>query len=347
MKKRLNNQELFHFCEQFSILLHSGISCEEGLHLLYEDSKEPESRKILQQLIQDFEETGSFSLSLEKSGLFPDSMLSFISIGEETGCLDEVMTNLSYHYQQEIEVSENIKNAVTYPLLMLCMMTAVIVILLVKVLPVFKQVFNQMGMEMNTLSEGLLNTGAAISRYSVILILILLILAAVCIFLCFNRKGRAFMHQVSNHFPYVKEISISLDYARLTQAMYMGIHSGLEQYISMEMAQKLLSHPIVKEKAAKAYKLLSEGALLEDAFSQSGLFQGMDARLITVGLRAGSCDEVMLRLAEQYRENSLKITENIISIIEPTIVIVFSLFVGLVLLAVMMPLLGILSEIMI
>lgn len=73
----------------------------------------------------------------------------------------------------------------------------------------------------------------------------------------------------------------------------------------------------------------------------------MDARLITVGLRAGAADEVMTSLADRYRDSSLNVTDNIISIVEPTIVIIFSLLVGLVLLSVMMPLLGILSEIVV
>ena len=91
--------------------------------------------------------------------------------------------------------------------------------------------------------------------------------------------------------------------------------------------------------------MLEEGSLLENALSDSELFQGMDARLITVGLRAGSADEVMNRLAQRYRDSSLTVTGNLISIVEPTIVIIFSVLIGLVLLSVMMPLLGILSDI--
>lgn len=93
-------------------------------------------------------------------------MISYVKIGEETGCLDEVLKSLSRHYEQELEISETIRSAVTYPLLMLVMMAAVIVILLVKVLPVFQQVFRQMGLEMNNFSNGLLNAGNLISRYS-------------------------------------------------------------------------------------------------------------------------------------------------------------------------------------
>ena len=147
--------------------------------------------------------------------------------------------------------------------------------------------------------------------------------------------------------PYIREISISADYARLTQAIAMGIHSGLDHVVTLEMAQDLLSHPDIRKKAEKACNLLENGVLFEDALSESGLFEGLNARLITVGLRAGAADEVMNKLADRYRDLALTATGNIISIVEPSIVILFSLLVGLVLLSVMMPLLGILSEIVV
>ena len=326
-KNKLTNEELFHFCEQFSILLHSGISCAEGLELMLDDSHTQRGKDFFQLLLTDFEQNGSFSQALKNSGYFPESMTSYVNIGEETGCLDEVLKSLSEHYEQEIEISENIRSAVTYPLLMLAMMGTVIVILLVKVLPVFQQVFRQMGLEMNNFSNGLLNAGV--------------------VALFFTEKGRSCLRQLSVKLPYIREISISADYARLTQAIAMGIHSGLDHIVTLEMAQDLLSHPDIRKKAEKACNLLENGVLFEDALSESGLFEGLNARLITVGLRAGAADEVMNRLADRYRDLALTATGNIISIVEPSIVILFSLLVGLVLLSVMMPLLGILSEIVV
>ena len=341
-KNKLTNEELFHFCEQFSILLHSGISCAEGLELMLDDSRTQRGKDFFQLLLTDFEQNGSFSQTLKNSGYFPESMISYIDIGEETGCLDEVLKSLSEHYDQEIEISENIRSAITYPLIMLAMMGTVIIILLVNV---FQQVFRQMGLEMNHFSNGLLNAGNVISRYSAVLLILILIITAGFSALFFTEKGRFYLRRLSGRLPCIKDIPISADYARLTQAIAMGIHSGLDHVVTLEMAQKLLSHPNIREKAEKAQKLLEDGVIFEDALSESGLFEGLNARLITVGLRTGTADEVMSKLAIRYREMALTITGNILSIAEPSIVIIFSLLVGLVLLSVMMPLLGILSEI--
>lgn len=164
MKNKLTARELSSFCGQMGMLLHSGISTAEGLHILCDESKTDADRQILTPLIRSVEENGSLSRALDESGIFPTSMTAYVRTGEETGCLDEIMESLSFHYEQEEEISGQIRSAVTYPLLMLGMMAVVILVLLIKVLPVFQQVFNQMGMEMNGVSRGLLNAGNVISR---------------------------------------------------------------------------------------------------------------------------------------------------------------------------------------
>lgn len=344
MSTKLSSQELFHFCEQFAIILHSGISAAEGLRILSEDSTSEKSREILSSLINHMEETGSLSMALEDSGLFPGSMTAYVKTGEETGCLDEVMESLAEYYDQEIQVSEQIKSAVTYPLLMLGMMAAVIVILLVKVLPVFRQVFRQMGLEMNGISGGLLSAGAVISRYSTVFFALLLLLLALGLFFAFHPVGRKQLKKAALKLPHIRNIPAAMDYSRLTQSISMGLRSGLSPEICLELTEALLTHPMVLERLHKASELLLEGAGFGDALTESGLFNGMDARLISIGFHSGSGDEVMKKLSARYREDSLSRISRIISVVEPTIVITLSVLVGLVLLSVMMPLLGILSE---
>jgi type IV pilus assembly protein PilC len=341
---KLTDRELFHFCEQFAIILRSGISCMEGLQIFYEDSKNKRSKEIFASLLHDMEETGSLATSLKNTGLFPDTFVTYVQVGEETGCLDEIMDSLAHHYEQESEISEQIRSAISYPLLMLGMMGVVIVILLVRVLPVFQQVFRQMGMEMNGLSQHLLAAGNNISRYSIVFLVIAALLVGFLLFLFLHPYGRKLATRVVSVLPGLREIPISRDYGRLTQGLSVGLRSGLGPDISMELAKGLVTHPLVRERLNRACELLSSGELFVDALSDSELFQGMDARLISLGFQAGAADEVMQKLSKRYEEASLAHVSRVISYVEPTIVILLSILVGLVLLSVMMPLLGLLAE---
>ena len=344
MITKLNNRELFQFCEQFSIILRSGMSAIEGLAILNDDSQTERGKEILTFLYKDMEESGSLAHAMEQSGAFPASAAAYVRTGEETGCLDEVMKGLSAFYAKEIQITDQIQSAVAYPLVMLGMMTAVIVILLVKVLPVFRQVFRQLGLEMSGISSALLGIGETLSRYSTAFLVLLAAMIGFILFLVLHPKGQELIRKIVCRFPGMKEIPVNLDYSRLCQCISLGIRSGLSPELCVELAGAVVTQTEIREKLASIQKQLAEGYGFIEAITESGLFKAMELRLISLGFQAGASDEVMEKLAEQYEEKSTDSVSHIVSILEPTIVIVLSILVGLVLLSVMMPLLGLLSE---
>ena len=344
MITKLNNRELFQFCEQFSIILRSGMSAIEGLAILNDDSQTERGKEILTFLYKDMEESGSLAHAMEQSGAFPASAAAYVRTGEETGCLDEVMKGLSAFYAKEIQITDQIQSAVAYPLVMLGMMTAVIVILLVKVLPVFRQVFRQLGLEMSGISGALLGIGETLSHYSTAFLVLLAAMIGFILFLVLHPKGQELIRKIVCLFPGMKEIPVNLDYSRLCQCISLGIRSGLSPELCVELAGAVVTQTEIREKLTSIQKQLAEGYGFTEAITESGLFKAMELRLISLGFQAGASDEVMEKLAEQYEEKSTDSVSHIVSILEPTIVIVLSILVGLVLLSVMMPLLGLLSE---
>lgn len=344
MITKLNNRELFQFCEQFSIILRSGMSAIEGLAILNDDSQTERGKEILTFLYKDMEESGSLAHAMEQSGAFPASAAAYVRTGEETGCLDEAMKGLSAFYAKEIQITDQIQSAVAYPLVMLGMMTAVIVILLVKVLPVFRQVFRQLGLEISGISGALLGIGETLSHYSTAFLVLLAAMIGFILFLVLHPKGQELIRKIVCRFPGMKEIPVNLDYSRLCQCISLGIRSGLSPELCVELAGAVVTQTEIREKLASIQKQLAEGYGFTEAITESGLFKAMELRLISLGFQAGASDEVMEKLAEQYEEKSTDSVSHIVSILEPTIVIVLSILVGLVLLSVMMPLLGLLSE---
>lgn len=345
-KKKLNNQELLNLFEPLGTMIHSGISVLEGLQLLKEDSEDQASQELLSSIIQNLEGTGYLAEALKNTGLFPESTVAYVSVGEETGCLDEVLYSLAKQCEQELYIASQIRSAVTYPLIMLGMMGMVIVLLLAKVLPVFQQVFRQMGMEMNGVSARLLHTGELISRYAIVFLFLLGVLILLLLWIVFTQKGRMEFKKLLFHLPYFKTIPMALEYGHLAQGMELGLRSGLGPETSVKMARMLINHPLIIEHLDKAAAMLEEGQMFTDAMIESGLFSGMDARMIHVGFHTGTMDDVMHSFTKRYLEQSMEQIEKAVAVIEPTIVILMSLLVGLVLLSVMIPLLGIMSGVM-
>lgn len=111
------------------------------------------------------------------------------------------------------------------------------------------------------------------------------------------------------------------------------------------MAGKLTENPAFQEKISACQELLKDGTPLAEALSKSGIFTGMQSRLLLIGDKTGALDDAMDQIAVHYQDDLDTSIQNAISVIEPTLVAVLSILVGLILLSVMMPLLGILSGI--
>ena len=323
----LKNHELAVFCNQFSMILKSGISSTEGLSLLLEDSANDYEKTLLQMLYDEMCQTGNLASAFAKSEQFPKYFVDMVRSGEETGTLDEVMTSLESHYEREYTISQSIKNALTYPLAMLGMIFIIIILLLTKVMPIFNQVFHQLGREMTGIAKGLLSIGELMSDYIFVVIFgILFIILGV--FYYIKKK--------SNLKPLISA-------SRFTSCMALALRSGLVPERGFEYAENLIDDENFLRKIDSAKEAFTSGESLSAALQKSGIVSGTYARLLNIADKTGSTDEVMGELANRYEaELHTKIT-GFIATLEPTLVIILSCIVGIVLLSVMLPLLSMIA----
>ena len=342
--KPFSNMEISAFCGQIALVLKSGISSIEGITIMVEDAPEGEERQILEQILKRMQETGSLYDSLSDTGLFPSYMLHMVEIGEETGTLDDVMEALSSHYDREDAIGKSIKSAVTYPLIMAGMMIAVIIVLLVKVMPIFNQVFVQLGTEMTGFSRMLMDLGNAINRYSIALTGLLVAVVLLILYCTRTRSGRAFMRSLGYRLAFIRPVYEEIAACRFASGMALTLSSGLNPERSMELVSALNDDPLYQEKLESCRKKMDEGQDLSEALHETGMFTGIYARMASIGSRTGSMDQVMDRIAGLYQDEIDNRMNTALAVLEPTLVIALSLIVGVILLSVMLPLMGIMSS---
>ena len=338
------NPELSGFCSQMAMILHSGISPLEGITIMLEDSTSEQEKEILQRILDTLMETADFSLSLKETGLFPSYLVHMVQIGEETGTLDEVMSALGEHYEREDSIAKSIRNAVTYPMIMIGMMLVVILVLLVKVMPIFNQVFVQLGTEMTGFSGALMQIGNAISRYSVVLV-VLLATAAALFFGSRTEKGKAVLAKFAKHFRFFSSMAQQQAGCRFADVMNLALRSGLTPERGLELAAMLNQDPDFQVKLDACQKQVNEGEDLSHALFTSGILTGTYARLASIGQKTGSMDQVMKQVSDMYQEEIDTRISNTLAVLEPSLIIGLSLIVGIILLSVMLPLMGIMSGI--
>ena len=342
--KGLKNEEITAFCSQMALMLHAGISSMEGLIILKEDLPDGEGKQILEQLYEEMEQSGNLAMAMKQTAVFPEYVCSMTEIGEETGRLDEVMDGLAAHYQREKELQEMIRSALLYPAVMLGMLTVVLLILIIKVLPVFDQVLQQLGGGLTGVSAGILRAGTVLSRYSLIFVILLALVAAAMAYLGLTEKGRERMKHHMEHSRITRNLSEKMACARVAEGLSLCIISGLDLDQSMELTEKLVTHSGMKERMEECRRKMAEGTEFAQALTESQIFSGLYGKMISVGSRTGSVDQVMGKIAEEQEEAVIQSLQRKIAVIEPTLVAVLSVLVGLILISVMLPLMSIMSD---
>ena len=342
---KLNSYEISSFCRQMALLLKAGIAPANGIDILKEDTKDPSAQKLLDSLAQVLHSGEKFHVALEMTEAFPDYVIHMVTIGEESGNMDVVMDSLADYYEREENIESSIKSAVSYPLIMVFMMLIVVMVLVMKVLPIFQQVFAQLGTSMSGFAQSLLNFGNALNRYSMVLIVLLVILAGLFFYFTGTENGKSNFKLLMYKFPATRKLMQELETERFASGMVLTLSSGMDTYEGLSLVKKLSSSQEMKDKIDSCRELLLDGDSFPEALGKSNIFTSFYSQMVDVGFQAGSMDSAMKQVSDRIEKDTERRIYSLISILEPTLVIILSLIVGMILLSVILPLMGIMTTI--
>lgn len=341
--KKLSSGEVAAFCEQMAYMVGAGISMQEGLMIVEGDLKNETGARIMQELLDAVEEGQTLGMALKKSERFPDYMVHMVDIGEASGRLEQVLQSLCAYYERQESIARSIKSAVTFPLIMIGMMIAVILVVIIEVLPVFQNVFQQLGGELSGFVQGLMQFGSAVSNYAVVIIVVIAAIIAVILILRATKGGKQILSSIYERM--FRKTATAIASGRFASAMALMLSSGMDVDAALEMTQELNENPGTRKKIARMQELMAGGMGFSDAIVETEMFSGLYGKMITVGFKTGTLDSVMQRIAERYEEEADRRMGAIVSALEPTLVAILSLIVGLILISVMLPLMGVMSAI--
>ncbi len=343
--RKLNSYEVSSFCRQMSLLLQAGIAPADGIDILSQDTADPSAKKIYEFIGQVLHSGEKFHVALSMSEVFPDYVIHMVTIGEESGSIDTVMESLADYYDREENIESSIKSAVSYPLIMVFMMLVVVLVLITKVLPIFEQVFAQLGTSMSGFAQSLLNLGNALNRYSVIMVVILVILAVCFIYFGMTTGGKEQLKKLLRKFGPTRRLMQEIETERFASGMVLTLSSGMDTYEGLSLVKKLVTSEDLKNKIEQSRELLLDGDSFPEALEKSQIFNSFYSQMIQVGFKSGSMDQAMKRVSERIEHDTQKRIYSLISVLEPTLVIILSVIVGMILLSVILPLMGIMSTI--
>ena len=343
MGKTITNGELSGLAMELSMLLHAGTGVGDALSML---SQEDGYQDLLAGMARRADEGAPLSQCLREGGRIPAYVCGLVEVGEETGRTEEALSALSRYYERRARLDRQVRGALLYPAVMLVLMLLVIAVLLVRVLPIFDDVYASLGGRLTGVAGGLLALGRGLDAAMPVLWVVLAV--AVGFFAAFAgvESFRGEVLAAWRRWRGDKGVSRRMNNARLAQAMAMGVASGLPLERSMELAASLMEDvPPARARCEDCRARLEGGAALSAAMGESGLLSAGACRLLEIGQRGGTADAAMEKIARDLSEDGEAALEELVSRVEPSLVLVCSVLVGVILLSVMLPLMHIMSAI--
>ena len=341
----LTDRELGDFCRNLSVLLHAGISTADSLYLLAQEESGWKQQSFTD-LGMRLDQGCVLSEALLASESFPGQVCGMIRIGERTGRMEETLTYLAELYEDRHRIRKFLRSALAYPSLILLLVLIVVAVLLVEVLPVFDSVYASLGSRMTGPAAALLKLGQLL-KGGLPVIGVLLAMAAVAVLLTGyvpavkSRAAAFFQKHIADRGVFRK-----FNNARFARALAMGFASGLSVEEAVKLAAELLSDVTdAAKRCDMSVRLLEAGKPLPEAMEAAGLLDPSESRMLAVGIRGGNADQVMRQIADRKETAAEETMERTVSSVEPAMVVLTSLLVGVILLAVMLPLMNIMSAI--
>lgn len=344
-KNKLTEEEISIFCMQMAYLLKAGVPLYDGLSAGMDEAGGKRITQVLHQVSESYMMQSTLEKSMRDTNAFPEYVCSMVSLGETSGRLEEVFASLADYYDKEKRVRNSLKQAVTYPVALFFIMSLVVSLLVFKVLPMFESIFSQLGGSVSAAAASMLRFGKTAGLAALWVIVALMIIVVIAIFYGKTEKGRKVMEDLAMKLPITRGIVRKGSAVRFAQAMSLALASGSGLDEAVGMAADVMDSSMVRERINHVRPELMSGIGFGALLEKADVFPGMFCRMAGIGMKTGNLDGAMKKLSGVYADDLENSVGNLISTVEPVLVGVIALIVGMILISVLLPLTGVMAAI--
>jgi type II secretory pathway component PulF len=343
-KISIKNHEKLALLSNFSTMITAGIPILETVDSLLEDAK-GNPKKLLEIIREDIMQGQHLYASFAKfPNIFDKVTINVLKASEEAGNLDVTLKDLKTQIQKEMQFNDKIKGALTYPIVILMVFMAVLLLILTVVVPKISTVFSRLTVDLPLPTKVLIVASNGLVNHTLPVLAFIGILIA-CIIFLFKAQRKRVM-SVLYKLPVISNLVREIDLARFSRSMYLLLTSGITITSALEMSQDVVSRKDVSEAIKHAKETVLGGKNLSQGFKdQKKVFSAIIIKIIEAGEKTGTLDKSMQDISEQqdYRvDNSLK---TLTTLLEPVMLVTVGLLVGGVMMAIIAPIYGLIGQV--
>lgn len=340
IKTRVSSTQLAVATRQLATLINAGMPVVESLRALGEQTDSENLRKIIADISDSVNEGSSLANALKKhSGVFPKLYINMVASGEASGTIDAVLNRLADLLENQNALRRKITSALTYPALMLGLCFLVIIFLLTYVVPQITQIFSRQGTILPAPTRFVIGLSDFLRDYYFVLVPLLII--AVLGFSRYKRteRGRFKIDSLKLKLPAVGPILLKVASARFAGSLGAMLTSGIDLIAALLIAKNVVGNTVLEEAVDRAAQGVKEGSSLSAELNKSQLFPRLLTRMIAIGEKTGTLDQLCLRAAASYEGEVNAVIAGLTALLEPLLIIFLAAVVGGILAAVMLPML--------
>lgn len=333
VKYRFKTKEVSFISRQLASMTSAGLSLVRALHILQEQQENKKAKAVLLDIYEEVQKGKSFSDVLySKPGVFPDMFVSMVAAGEASGTLDQILVRVSDHFANANKTGNKVKSAMVYPIILLVLALAVVVLMFTMILPIFAE--NMSTDDMSPLTAAMMAFSDSLINYWYIYVVAILVI----MFLFWvGRRTPAIklkMDELTLKIPKVGKLVSTIYTGRFARNMSNLYASGLQMVDCIEKSISVLGNSYVSKKFEEVVDNIKLGESMSKAVEKTEIFEGMFTSIIYVGEESGTLDTILAKAADYYEEEGDAAITKLVGMLEPLMIIIMGVAIGLVLAAI-------------
>ena len=336
----VKTRDLAVFCRQFVSIDKAGVPIIEAMRLLSEQTENKVLKAAVAGLQVSIEKGETLTASMQKyPKVFPSLFVTTVAAGEASGNLDIAFDRMAVQFEKSSKIESMIKKAMIYPIIVAIVAVAVVVVMLVKVIPAYTDMFNQLGTSLPPITLIVVHmSNFVIHRWYVILAAV----AACYLFFqwfAHTAAGQLTIGRLALKVPVFGKLQTKKACSMLSRTMATLFASGVSMIDAIAITGKTMDNVLYRNALNNARDAVIAGQPLSQPLEESHLFPPMLYHMVRIGEETGSTDDMLEKLADYYDEEVEMATQQMMAAMEPMIIIVLAAIVGFLIAAVMSPML--------
>ena len=335
---KVKSKDISIFCRQFYTMLNAGVTIITCLDILRVQTDNKKLKMAIAAVYEEVQKGRYFSESLkDQSDVFPELLINMVAAGELSGTLDTIMSRMALHYEKENRITNKVKSAMVYPLVLAVIATSVVVFLMAFVVPNFVSMFSAAGVILPLPTRIMLAISKIVTHYGIFIAAGIAIMVYALRTFFKTEQGKTLSDTVKLKIPVVKGVTQKLYTARFARTLSTLMGSGIPLIQSLEIVSKVVQHKLVERGIIDAIEDVKKGVSLSVPIKNMGLFPPMVYYMVNIGEESGALDDILERTADYYDEEVDTAIQRMTALMEPLMIVVMAVVAGSIVISIILP----------